>query len=319
MPFLSMDAIAASFPITLGDALSHVLDKDVIGTGSFAITMNTITLVAGFFLFMWVMNKAANAIALGPESEGHQRYMSKGRLGQVVEVIVIMLRDMFIKPQLGDKTNQFLPFLLTLFFFIWIINLIGLIPLIDVQYIIGYAVNGSDGYDSLKFIGGTATGRLATNAALAMIAFFVWNGFGIKENGIGGWLHHFLGGAPWYLAPIMVPVEIIGAIVKPTALAIRLFANMTAGHVLLAAVIGFSGLSFAALGVAGGFGITVLATVAAILVFFLEVFVATLQAFVFMFLTTVFIAQMGHHDHGDHEDHEHEGSAIPEGAQLGAA
>ena len=80
-------------------------------------------------------------------------------------------------------------------------------------------------------------GRIGVNAALALVVFLVWNGHGIVQNGVGGWLAHFTGGAPWYIWIIMIPVEIIGAIVKPVALTIRLFANMTAGHVLLAAIL----------------------------------------------------------------------------------
>lgn len=308
------------FSTTLGaDVLSHVLDKTIAGGDSFGLTMNTVTLLVGFPLFLLFMHAATKSIALGHESEGNERYITKGRLGQVIEVIVIGLRDQFIKPQLGDQTNRFLPLLLTLFFFILWFNLFGLVPLIDVQYLVGYIALGPENYDGLKYIGGTATGRLATNAALALVVFLVWNLHGIKSNGLGGWLHHFLGGAPLYLAPIMIPVEIIGAFVKPIALTIRLFANMTAGHVLLAAIIGFIGMALGGLGLLAGAPIALVAFIAAVLVFFLEVFVATLQAFVFMFLTAVFIAQMSHHEHDDHA-HEHgEGDAIPEGAALGAA
>lgn len=307
--------------LAAGSPLDHTLDKNIVGDGPFALTMNTITLVLAFLAYLVLMNIAAKAIAVGPESEGNDRYLTKNRFAQVIEVVVLGLRDQFIKPQLGDQTNRFLPFLLTLFFFIWANNLIGLVPLLDLQHLIG-ALFMND--PSWAKVGGTPTGRLATNAALALIAFLIWNGAGIRQNGLGGWLHHFLGGAPWYMAPIMVPVEIIGAIVKPAALTIRLFANMTAGHVLLAAIIGFVGLAAGGLGLFLGSPIMLVSLVGGVLIFFLEVFVATLQAFVFMFLTTVFIAQMVHHDHGHDEDHDHEhdahlGSAVPEHSSLGAA
>lgn len=301
--------------------LDHTLDKNIVGDGPFALTMNTITLVIAFLAYLWLMNVAAKAIAVGPESEGNERYLTKNRFAQVIEVIVLALRDQFVKPQLGDQTNRFLPFLLTLFFFIWVNNLIGLVPLLDLQHLIGVIFMNDPTWAK---IGGTPTGRLATNAALALIAFLIWNAAGIRANGIRGWLHHFLGGAPWYIAPIMIPVEIIGMIVKPAALTIRLFANMTAGHVLLAAIIGFAGLAAGGLGLFLGSPIILVAVVGGVLIFFLEVFVATLQAFVFMFLTTVFIAQMVHHDHDHDEEHDHEhdahlGSAIPEKSSLGAA
>ncbi len=133
---------------------------------------------------------------------------------------------------------------------------------------------------------------------LALTAFIIWNIHGIRTGGVGSYFKHFLGGAPLYMAPVMIPVEVMGTIVKPAALALRLFANMTAGHILLAVVIGFTASAPAALGWLGA-PITVVAAVGGVLIFFLEVFVALLQAFIFMFLTTLFIAQLAHHHHDD--------------------
>ena len=318
-----LHAVTTCLPPFLGadGAMGHTLDKELIGSGLFAFTMQTATLLVAFAALLWVMNMVAKRIQTGPESAGNERYVTKGRLAQIIEVIVIAMRDMFIKPQLGDETNRFLPFLLTLFFFIWFNNLIGLIPILDLQHLVS-TVAGGDPHWAL--IGGTPTGRLGTNAALALFVFLLWNGYGIVSNGLGGWLHHFTGGAPWYIWAIIIPVEIIGAIVKPVALCIRLFANMTAGHVLLAAVILFAPMAMnpvTGLGYFAGLPIGIVSVVASVLIYFLEIFVGTLQAFVFMFLTTVFIAQMAHHDHHEHDEHEHDlhASAIPEDAQLGAA
>lgn len=297
------------------DPIGHTLDKELIGSGLFAITMQTLTLFVAFFILLFVMSRVANKIAVGPESEGTDRYLTKGRLAQIFEVIIIGLRDAFIRPQLGEDTNKFLPFLLTLFFFIWFNNMIGLVPLLDIQHLIGLIW----GDPKFAIIGGTPTGRLATNAALALIVFLVWNAHGIVSNGVGGYLAHFTAGAPWFLWPVIIPVEILGTFVKPAALTIRLFANMTAGHVLLAAILGFAPLAVYGLGPLAGGLIGIVSIGAGVLIYFLEIFVGTLQAFVFMFLTAVFIAQMGHHEHDDHA-HEHgEGDAILEGAALGAA
>ncbi len=323
-----MPASAFMQTLAAGGPLDHTLDKILFGSETFGLTMNTLTLILGFGLYLWFMTVVAKAIAVGPESEGNERYLTKGRLAQMVEVLVLLMRDQFIRPQLGEQTNKFLPFLLTLFFFILVNNLLGLVPLLDIQHLIGSAW-GDPGF---ALIGGTPTGRITTNAALALIAFIIWTQAGIKSNGIVGWLKHFMAGAPWYVAPIVIIVEVIGMLVKPTALTIRLFANMTAGHVLLAALIGFSGLSFYGFlgdgftwgGLGGSLGITVVSLVSAILIFFLEVFVAFLQAFVFTFLTTVFIAQMLHHEHDHDEEHGHEhedelGSAVPSTGAMGAA
>jgi len=284
--------------------LGHVLDKTVIGP----LTMNTITMVVVAALMVWVMNSVARVIGVGPESEGRERYVTKSKGASLVEVIVVYLLDNVIRPQLGPDAKKFAPFLLTLFFFILFNNLFGLIPLLDLQHLIGGLVAGEEGA-GFAVIGGTATGRIAVTAGLALVAFILWNINGIRSGGVGGWLHHFLGGGPAYLAPIMVPVEIVGTIVKPAALAVRLFANMTAGHVLLAVIIGFTAQAPKALGLLGA-PISVVALVAGVLIMFLEIFVAFLQAFIFMFLTTLFIAQLAHHHHDDHAgaesyDHDH--------------
>ncbi len=306
--------LLTTLPVMLGagdNPLSHVLDKTVIGP----ISMNTITLVVVTALLIWVMNIVAKTVAVGPESEGVDRYVTKSKLGSLVEVICVYLMDTVIKPQLGKDAAKFTPFLLTVFFFILFNNLFGLIPFMDLQHLFGGLFLGDKHF---AIIGGTATGRIAVTGALALIAFLLWQINGIRSNGIGGWLHHFLGGGPLYLAPIMVPVEIIGMLVKPGALAIRLFANMTAGHVLLSVIIGFTAMAPKALGLLGT-PITLVAGVAAVLIMFLELFVAFLQAFIFMFLTTLFIAQMAHHEHDEHApaeayDPEHPGEddlAVP--------
>jgi F-type H+-transporting ATPase subunit a len=293
--------------------LGHVLDQNLVGgehalvhasegwtfLGSPLLTIHMVTLVIGALLTAWVMRLAARGIATGPESAGNERYITQGRLGQLVEVILVTLRDRMLQPLLGDATSKYLPYLMTLFFFILINNLIGLVPLLDVQGVIG-EVAGHERGTHWAILGGTATGNLWINAGLALLSFLVIQVHGIRELGIGGWLHHLLGGAPAYLAPIMVPVEILGMIIKPCALAIRLFANMLAGHTLMATLMLFGYMTYQGLHswLALG-GVTVVSGIFALAIYFLELFVAFLQAFVFMFLTAVFISQLSHHgEHG---------------------
>ena len=106
-----------------------------------------------------------------------------------------------------------------------------------------------------------------------------------------------------FMAPIMVPVEILGMLIKPCALAIRLAANMTAGHILLAVIIAFAPLAYSSLGAGGGIAVGAISVVSAVAILCLELFVAFLQAYLFTFLTALFISQLAHHD--DH-DGEHE-------------
>lgn len=283
--------------LAASDPISHVVDKPIAG----GFSMHVVTLIVAALLVVWALNVAAKAIGTG-EGDSNDRFVTKGPFAQMIEVVVLYLRDTVIRPQLGADTGRFLPFLLTLFFFILFNNLLGLVPLLDLQHLFGIHTT---------FIGGTATGNLAVTAALATVAFFVINISGLLHLGPKQYLMHFTGGVPVTLGMIpviliMIPVEIMGMFIKPAALAIRLFANMTAGHVLLAVLMGFTAAGLKAIGPVGGAPITLISLLAAVAIMFLEIFVAFLQAFIFMFLTTLFIAQFRHHhDHEEHAEHAH--------------
>ena len=291
------------------DPMDHVLDKTLISVGGVPIvTMHMVTLIAAALLAFWLLRKAADAISTGPESQGNDRYTTKGRAAQLIEMIVVYLRDEMLRPVLGQKTaDKYLPYLLSVFFFVLLNNLIGMVPLLDFQHLLTMLAGQGHG----QLIGGTATSNLAVTAGLAIISFFVIQIHAFKELGVSGWLHHLLAGAPWWLFPIMVPVELAGHIIKPAALAIRLFANMFAGHTLLATLLlfGYSAAK-AGMGTGGVAGVAVASGLFAVVISFLELFVAVLQAFIFMFLTAVFISLMSHHDDHEHEHEEHGEAAV---------
>ena len=166
------------------------------------------------------------------------------------------------------------------------------------------------------FFGGTATASLAVTGALAFISFVVIQIHSIRELGFGGWIEHLCGGHDlvagpkglWLVIPIIFVVEFLGLFIKPAALAIRLFANMVGGHTLMATLLGFGGLALGSgLGMLAVGGITFVSALFAVLIGVLEVFVAFLQAFIFMFLTAVFISTMSHEEHEHDEHHGHEG------------
>ena len=297
--------------------LAHVLDVNLIGgdgplikategwtvLGSPILTMHMVTLVFAAGLLIWLMMQVADAVGTGPESEGNERFITKGRFAQLIEVMTLYLRDNMLVPLLGkDAATKYLPFLMTVFFFILINNLIGLVPILDLQHIIG-GLGWGDKYFAV--IGGTATSNFAVTLALATIAFIVVNAHGIREIGLGGWLHHLLGGAPPWLAPIMVPVELMGLFIKPAALAVRLMANMVAGHTLMATLFLFGFMGYEAIGWIGAGAVSVVSIPFALAINFLEIFVGFLQAFIFMFLTAVFISQLSHHGHEHDESHDH--------------
>ena len=240
----------------------------------------------------------ASKIKTGDASQGTDRYVTKNKFAHMVEVICVYLREEVARPLLGERTNSLMPFLWTIFFFILVNNLLGLIPILDLVHLASPDLKAAHATP----IGGTATQNIWVTAVLAIVACVFFNGVAIKRLGIGGYLSHMTAGAPFPASVIIFVLELASQLlIKPFALALRLFANMTAGHILLATLFSFAGMV-----VDKGFFIRGPVTLISILggtgIMFLELFVAFMQAFVFMFLVTVFIALMDHHDH----DHEHE-------------
>jgi len=203
----------------------------------------------------------------------------RGVLQNMLETVVVYVRDEIAKPNLGDKHEKYLPYLLTLFFFILTCNLLGLVP-----------------------FGATATANITTTAVLAIITFVVTQFAGTKDY----WGHIFNPpGVPGFVKPILVPIEIMGLFTKPFALAVRLFANMTAGHLVILNLIGLifiiGGMSATA-----GWLTSIPAVLLTLFVYCLELLVAFIQAYVFTVLSALFIgmATAEHaHDHDHSEDH----------------
>ena len=193
-----------------------------------------------------------------------------------IEGVVVFLRDDVCKDNIGDGYHRFVPLVLTLFFFILVMNLLGLVPW-----------------------GGSATGNLAVTATLAGVTFLVTEISGFRALGPAGYLRTIFYAPPgvsgimkYMLLLIMTPVELLGKFIKPFALALRLFANMTAGHVLIFSLLGFififGHIEIVRWAVAAGS----YALVSAILL--LELLIAVLQAYIFAMLSSVFIGLMQH-------------------------
>ena len=299
-----LSGLMNTFVLAAANPVEHVINHKTVATesGWWLWSSNQTNLVLSGIIVLIVGAFAAREIKTGDESEGHDRFLTKNPLAGMIEVINLFLRDEIVKPLLHERTDRFMPFLWTLFYFILINNILGLVPLLDLWHVINGEVTHT------APIGGTATQNLFVTAALATVAFFVINIAGLKELGAWEYCKHLTGGAPWYVAILMVPIEIVSMFIKPVALALRLFANMTAGHILVATLFMFVGMALNA-GVLIGTGVTLVSSVAAIAIYFLELFVAFLQAFVFMFLTAVFMGQLSHHGDHDHDDHEHDHAA----------
>lgn len=275
--------------------LVEVVDHVLFGHGWAVITNHMILMAVAAVLMLLVFLPLA------------KRYLKSGfvptGLSNLFESILLFVREEVARPVLGDKTDKFMPYLWTVFFFILFNNLVGLLPLAPFTGLITHPMGKHP-------IAGAATANIVVTGTLALVAFIVIQLSAIRYNGVGGWLKHLLGGAPFYMAPVMIPVEIMGMLIKPIALSIRLMANMVAGHTLLAVLIGFVG-SAAAAGTGALVGIGIPVVLGSVAIMLLELFVAFLQAYIFTFLTTIFIGLMvvheehDEHGHGEHGHDEH--------------
>ncbi|WP_131536516.1 F0F1 ATP synthase subunit A [Pedobacter nototheniae] len=217
----------------------------------FSITKNVAAMFVAILVILIVFIAVASAYKkrVGKAPKGLQSF---------IEPIIVFVRDDIAKPNIGHKYAKFMPYLLTVFFFIWFNNLLGLVPI---------------------FPGGAnVTGNIALTFVMAIATMLVVNLNGNKYY----WKHILLPDVPWWLYPIMIPVELIGIISKPFALMIRLFANITAGHIIVLSLISlifiFKTLAIAPVSVAFVLFMDVL-----------ELLVAFLQAFIFTLLTALFI------------------------------
>jgi len=222
-------------------------------------TKHVVFMLLSAFLAIVILVGAAQAQKRHQNEAGHTKGFAGG-----IEAMVLYLRNEVVLPNVGPHGEKFVPFGLTLFFFILLMNLFGLIP-----------------------YGATATGNIAVTATLALITLVVVEVTGMLTQGIGylNTIFYWNKDLPLFMRPIMfivmTPVELISKLSKPFALAIRLFANMTAGHIVVLALIG---LIFAFKSIASGAPFLM-----AVAIMALELFVALLQAYIFTLLASVFI------------------------------
>ncbi len=227
----------------------HISRQDGVSVLDFSITKNVLFIFIDAFIMLFVFLAVA---------KGYRKNIGKAPKGiqSLFEPIIIFIRDEVVKPSIGEKYQRYLPYLLTLFFFIWFGNLIGLVP--------GAA---------------NMTGNIAVTCVLAIATFFITNLSGKKTY----WSHIFnTPGVPWWLRPIILPVEIIGVLTKPVSLMVRLFVSITAGHIVVLSLIS---LTFIFHSWMVGFGSTVIVT----LITIIELLVATIQAYVFTMFTSLYI------------------------------
>jgi F-type H+-transporting ATPase subunit a len=232
--------------------------------------------------------------------EGLGRYQTRGRLSQLFETICAFIRDEVAYPNLHGLTDKYIHYIWTVFFFILFANILGVIPF-------GYMLQLITGNQAFSHWGGSATGNLSLTSVLAMTSLVAIIFIGIRETSAKDFFNHF-NPIGWDGGILMLPIalmlyvlEWLSLLVKCFVLAMRLFGTMMAGHLVLAA---FVGLIFAAAeaGKGMGYAVSVPVVLVATSLTLLELFVCCLQAFIFTFLTVLFIAAMATHEHDEHLD-----------------
>jgi len=236
-----------------------------------SMTKNAFALIFASVLLLVIMLSVAKGYnkRKGKAPKGIQSFM---------EPLILFIRDEVAKPSIGKSYEKFLPFLLTIFFFIFINNLLGLVPL---------------------FPGGAnVTGNIAVTLVLAVFTFLITTFSGKKDY----WKHIFLPDVPVWMYVLMIPIEILGMILKPFVLMLRLFANITAGHII---ILGFFSLIFifGEMSQGVGMGVGVFSVVFTVFMSVLELLVAFLQAYVFTLLSALYFGMAVEEHHHAEEHH----------------
>jgi len=256
------------------DPTHHAMDSTYLDFFGYYLHLPKIAgfQITKYMVLIVVAAGIVTALAFWMQHKARQTMAPKGRFYHFWEAILVFVRDDIARPNIGEHDgDRFLPFLWTMFLFILCLNLLGMIPL-----------------------AGSATASISVTAGLAICSFVTIHLSGILKMGPGHYIKAMVPPVPWPLWPLMFVVELVGHAAKPFALAVRLFANMFAGHTVLAALLGFIflvGNNWANLGIAP---VSVIGVVAMSL---LELFVAFLQTYIFVFLSSIFIGMAVHPEH----------------------
>ena len=235
-----------------------------------SITKNVVAILVSLIILLWVFLSVAGAYKRNPDK-------APTGLQNLLEPIILFIRDDIAKPSIGEhKYERFMPFLLTVFFFIWLNNMMGLIPIFP--------------------FGANVTGSISVTMVLALFTFVITTISGNRNY----WQHIFnMPGVPWWVkipVPLMPVIEIIGMMTKPFVLMVRLFANIAAGHII---VLGFFSLIFifGQMSAGLGLGVSVLSLAFTIFMTMLELLVALIQAYVFTLLSAIYFGMATEEHH----------------------
>ncbi len=216
---------------------------------------------------------AAVVLLVGLPLGARSRRLVPRGLQNLIESVCVYLRDDMARPILGSFTDRYIGFIWTTFFFVLTLNLLALVP---TERLISL-VTGRPSH-----FGGPATANIWVTGALAMVSFVMTHVYGVRKYGALHYLAHLAPPAPRWLLPLIYPLEMLSIFVRPFTLAIRLFANIIAGHLVLAIVLGM-------IFIFKNLGVAVISVLASVALSFLELLVAFIQAYIFAFLSTLYI------------------------------
>ena len=254
-------------------------------------------------LMLWLVSAAIFFVV----TAAVRRYLRQDRqipsgFMNALEAGVDFIRESIVRPNVGDKwVDTWTPLLVSLFIFILGANAIGLIPVFDVLALLNHTVIHASEESFLTRVthgGVTATGNFNVTAALATITFFTIIIAGARAHGfVKHWKNMVPHGLPLPVTLFLIPIEIMGMLVRPFALTMRLAANMTGGHIAILAILSFVFIFNQQFGPAAGMGIGVFSLTLAALISALEIIVVLVQAYVFTLLSAVFIGMAIHAHH----------------------
>lgn len=247
--------------------MHHISDKPVIPIPPIQIGGFTLDLSISAKILMLIISAVLMILIFGIAAASNKKRKHPKGLGNFIEMMMVFVRDDVVIPSMGKDGVKFLPFFFTLFFFILFINFLGLVPGMS-----------------------TGTSSISVTAGLALITFIMTQVYGIKHNGFAGYFKGLIPpGVPVFVLPVMIIIEFLGLLTKPFALAIRLFANMTAGHIVIYALIGLIFML--------GYFVIPVSIAFSLFIYVLELLVSVLQAYIFTMLSALFIGMAIHQDH----------------------
>lgn len=233
-----------------------------VGSWQVAVSNHMFTVAVAMLLLL-----AAIPLAINP------RKRVPSGLHNLIESICTFLRDEVAKPVLKGHTDRYVGFVWTVFFFILTLNLLGMVPFEKIVELI----TGKENH-----FGGPATANVWITGAMALAVFSMTHISGIREQGLWRYLVNLAPPTPWWMMPLIYFLELISALVRPFTLAIRLFANIVAGHMIVGT---FIGLIF----IFKSYGAAFASVLGVVALSFMELLVAFIQAYIFAFLSALYI------------------------------